>query len=160
MFPTSSERPAISSLEDEWAWHDIDTPADMCMRRRRRMDIWDGVDGIEVDMHYRDSLLGPNGDELALHEYDLTARSIERATRCWPWQPSAGSCLFRECPEAAPHVETLIGTDVSCLSSGVQDILTGQRCCTHLNDLLRGLAEVPALSAALLQLEADSSILL
>ena len=41
------------------------------------------------------------------------------------------------------------GMPVSRFRTSVQETLTELRACTHLNDMLRGIAEVPALAALL-----------
>ncbi len=56
---------------------------------------------------------------------------------------------FPECQWAAPHAEQLKGTPVTSFRATVQQTLTELHACTHLNDMLRGLAEVPALVKAL-----------
>ena len=56
---------------------------------------------------------------------------------------------FPECPWAAHHTSQLVGHPVRTFRTDVQETLTEMECCTHLNDMLRCLAEVPALAAAL-----------
>ena len=106
-------------------------------------------DMIEVDAHFRDSLWDQDHAELAVHEYTVAAtleaeshvlRSIETVVRVLP---------FPECPWAAPHASTLVGMPVDSFRTSVQDTLTELQCCTHLNDMLRGLAEVPTLATHL-----------
>lgn len=141
--------PGDLSSPDPLAWHELDPPAVPCMRRRRRVDIWQEGDAIEVDAHFRDSMWRWDGVELALHEYTLqvtvdagsgTVRAIAAQPRVLP---------FPECPWAAPHVGTLVGMQVLGFRTSVQDTLTELRACTHLNDMLRCLAEVSALATNL-----------
>ena len=47
------------------------------------------------------------------------------------------------------HVTLLVGRPVQGFRTEVQSTLTELQACTHLNDMLRCLAEVPALSAAI-----------
>jgi hypothetical protein len=133
--------------DDPWAWHELHPAAEVCFRRRRRMDVWRAGERIEVDAHFRDSVWGPAHDEIALHEYTLTAsidgddvlRSLSVRSRVLP---------FPECPSAAIHAQTLVGSDVTELRPHVGEVLTELHACTHLNDMLRGLADVPALVRA------------
>lgn len=133
---------------DPWAWHEIEPPAAVCLRRRRRVDVWRDGDDLAVDAHFRDSLWRWDGTEMALHEYTLQAvvdpagdvRQIAAQPRVLP---------FPECPWAAPHVASLVGMNVYGFRTSVQDTLTELRACTHLNDMLRCLAEVAALAVAL-----------
>lgn len=133
------------STSDEVAWHEVEEAPPVCMRRRRRIDAWRDGGLIHVDAHYRDSVWGPQQDELALHEYGLAAiidgdsheiRSIDATGLVLP---------FPECPHAVAHVDKLVGTPVDALRPRVQAVLAGIQCCTHLNDMLRGLSEVPRL---------------
>jgi hypothetical protein len=52
---------------------------------------------------------------------------------------------FSECPGAVKNISRLIGSSLSDLRQTVLDELPGTLGCTHLNDVLRALAEAPAL---------------
>ena len=96
---------------------------------------------------FRDTFGEPAGHEGVLHEYivlvglddSLLVTSIEATARVLP---------FEECPLAAPNVARLVGQPVGALRSVVPEALAGVAGCTHLNDLLRALADVPALLSA------------
>lgn len=132
------------TTDDEWAWHEIDPAPPVCFRRRRRIDAWRPGEGIEVDAHFRDSMWGPQGDELALHEYTLAA-TINDADVLTSLAVQSRVLPFPECPSAVAHAQALVGSDVSGLRRQVGEVLTELHACTHLNDMLRGLADVPAL---------------
>jgi hypothetical protein len=136
--------------DDEWAWHEMQPPDGITMRRRRRIDAWRDGDAVAVDVHFRDSVWDPGGAELALHEYTVqatidleagTLRGVEAVPRVLP---------FPECPWAAPHAAQLVGLDVGGFRTDVQQTLTELDCCTHLNDMLRGLTEVRRFAAPVL----------
>jgi len=138
------------SSDDPWAWHEMDAPSGICMRRRRRIDAWLDDGAIAVDVHFRDSVWNAERVEMAVHEYTVQAtidlvthelRDIEAVPRVLP---------FPECPWAAPHAATLVGLDVGGFRGDVQQTLTETHCCTHLNDMLRGLTEVPTFAGAAL----------
>src|SRR5690606_6820017 len=94
----------------------------------------------------RDSLWDVDGSELALHEYTLQAR-VDRDSRAITAIDATPRVLpFPECPGAAPHVTRLVGMPVGGLRTSVQDTLRELEACTHLNDMLRCLAEVHALA--------------
>jgi hypothetical protein len=132
--------------DDPVGWHEQPPLPTGAMRRRRRIDVW--VDGgrWHVDAMFRDTFGEPEGHEGVLHEYtlaavlddDLTIRKIEALAHVLP---------FDECPWAAPNVGRLTGTAVAALREAVPDVLGGVAGCTHLNDLLRALADVPWLAA-------------
>jgi hypothetical protein len=126
---------------DELSWHDIGPLPPGAMRRRRRIDVG-GRDPVEVDAMFRDTYGEPDGTEVVLHEYGLEAtldpeglvvRSIDATPAVLP---------FGECPLAAAHVDDLVGRRIGDFRSAVREQLTGIRSCTHLNDMLRVLADV------------------
>ncbi len=133
---------------DALAWQPIAPLAIGTMRRRRRIDV-SGGETVAVDAMFRDSYGEPDGTEVVLHEYTLTASldgetleitGIEAAPRVLP---------FWECPLAADHVPNLVGARVGELRRVVPERLQGTSSCTHLNDLLRVLSDVPTLVARL-----------
>jgi hypothetical protein len=139
----------LSAPKDPWAWHEIEPAPTVCMRRRRRLDVWWSGEEIEVDGHFRDSMWGRDHVELSLHEYTLHA-TIDAASHALQSIDTQARVLpFPECPWAAPHTAKLVGTSVDGFRTSVQDTLTELHCCTHLNDMLRGLAEVPVLAQAI-----------
>src|SRR6478735_11637845 len=71
---------------------------------------------------------------------DLTLASVRATPRVLP---------FLECQWAPEHVVLLVGRPVQSFRSDVQTTLTELQACTHLNDMLRCLTEVPALAAAI-----------
>ena len=144
--------PAAPPLEtdDPLAWHAFDPLGPHATRRRRRLDVWPGDDGLlHVDVHFRDSHLDGDGGETVIHEYTVDAtvdpatmvvRSSEATARVLPWI---------ECPSAVASAGRIAGVPVAELRSWARGNLVGTSTCTHLNDTLRGLADVDALAAAL-----------
>jgi Protein of unknown function (DUF2889) len=57
---------------------------------------------------------------------------------------------YDECPLAVLNVPTLVGLPLSELRTAVLRRLRGPLGCTHLNDMLRALADVPGLAGRLL----------
>ncbi|HEX3453766.1 MAG TPA: DUF2889 domain-containing protein [Gaiellaceae bacterium] len=138
------------STDDELGWHDMEPLAGIAMRRRRRLDAWRDGDAIGVDVHFRDSVWDPDGFELVVHEYTVQA-TIDLATGALRDVDAVPRVLpFPECPWAAPHAAQLVGLDVGGFRTNVQQTLTEVECCTHLNDMLRGLTEVPRFAAPVL----------
>lgn len=120
------------------------------VRRLRRVDVWPASAGLlAVEAWFRDSHRGVAGAEDVLHEYTLTAivdraemevRSAEAVAHVLPWP---------ECPGALASADRVVGMHLADIRARVNDELTGTSTCTHLNDVLRSLAGVPALAAAL-----------
>ena len=142
--------------DDALSWHDIPPLELDWMRRRRLVDVYldDDNRGARIWAMFRDTVGegdGPEGDntEMVLHEYGISGRlerhddgiviaGLEADPRVLP---------FVECPAAASHVDTLIGTRLADLPRIVPEAIIGVASCTHLNDLLRsigGIAEVLA----------------
>ena len=117
------------------------------MRRARRVDVWieDGV--IVIDAAFQDSAStrDGNGQRAALHEYNLSATADPQTMRLLSIDATPRVLPFPECPGAVANLPRLIGSDLSAMRQTVLDELPGTLGCTHLNDALRSLAEVPAL---------------
>jgi hypothetical protein len=94
---------------------------------------------------FRDTHVGTDGVERVLHEYTLAA-SVDRPTleilECRA-QPQA--LPWPECPDAAASARRLEGARIPDLHALAQRELHGVSTCTHLNDLLRSLANVSML---------------
>jgi hypothetical protein len=134
---------------DPLGWHELHDHPEMAMRRARRIDVWDDDGVLGIDAMFRDSCWDPGGVEVVVHEYQITARadrstgvllSVEALPRVLP---------YTECPGAAPNAAWLVGTDLRGMRTEVLERLRATDCCTHLNDGLRSLAEVPVLAASL-----------
>jgi len=129
--------------DDPWAWHDVPALPPHAMRRSRRMDVDPGRE--RADVFYRDSYVRPDGLETVIHEYTVVldfdaaegvVRSCEATPRALPWV---------ECPAAAASATRLAGVPLAGLRGHVRNTFTGTSTCTHLNDTLRALADVPDL---------------
>jgi hypothetical protein len=150
---TGPAAPSLVSDADLDAWHPTAPLPPGAMRRARRIDVRPtpgteaGSPGTTapatVDAMFRDSYVLADGTETIIHEYTLTAR-IDGGTvttcaarpRVLPWV---------ECPAAAASAARLAGQPLRTLRSHVRATFTGTSTCTHLNDMLRALADVPAL---------------
>ena len=110
-----------------------------------------GPDGDElvVDAFFRDSCWEPDGSEIVLHEYDGRRRaSTPRRRRCGDRAATPHVLPFPECQWAPQHVVLLVGHAGARVPHRRADRRSpSSQCCTHLNDMLRCLAEVPALAA-------------
>jgi hypothetical protein len=133
---------------DPIGWHDLEHVTDVSMRRARRIDVHLG-DVIEIDAMFQDSATVPAGGRVAVHEYrvEATADPITGALLSVTADPRV--LPYRECPLAALNVGRMVGTPLSELRANVLERLKGVDGCTHLNDALRALAEVPILVAPL-----------
>ena len=116
------------------------------MRRRRRIDVYEERAGrVGIDAMFRDTYVRSDGVETIIHEYTLdavvdteTGVIVDaRATpRVLPWQ---------ECPGAVASAARITGMTLQELHFRVRRELFGTSTCTHLNDLLRSVADVASL---------------
>jgi hypothetical protein len=129
---------------DRLGWHETGRLPPHAMRRSRRMDVTPGPLA-SIDVLYRDSHVDEDGTETIVHEYTISASvdtsdgvlvSCSAAPRVLPWV---------ECPAAALSASRLVGLPVSGLRRHVRDTFLGTSTCTHLNDTLRSLEDIPAL---------------
>jgi hypothetical protein len=145
---TTPVAPDLVPPDDPLAWHELDELPNASMRRRRRVDVIDG-DEVTVDAMFRDSCRTPDGTEVAVHEYTMHATVGPGAATLTTISAEPRVLPFVECPSAAGNVSRLVGLPLADFRTAVLDALTGVDCCTHLNDALRALAEVPVLRAQL-----------
>jgi hypothetical protein len=141
--------PPLGDVTDPWSWHQLDPHPAVAMRRSRRIDVWRDEHEILIDAMFRDSCWAPDGSEVAVHEYRLEA-TVDPVTMTVASVMAEPRVLpYPECPGAAPNVVKLVGVPVADLRHEVLTHLRSVECCTHLNDALRALAEVPILLAPL-----------
>jgi hypothetical protein len=136
--------------DDPHAWHAMDDLEPGSTRRLRRLDLTKDGGWLTVDAMFRDICVDPDGTPRVVHEYALSA-SIDAQTRSVVAIHADPRVLpfATDCPFAAGHVENLVGHTVDGFRTGMSKILSGTSSCTHLNDLLRSLADVVPLAAVL-----------
>ena len=155
-----ADRPAIGELgrnevlplenpEDPEGWHRMVVPDEPQMRRARRIDLWRDGDAIRIDAGFQDSGNAPDGVRVAIHEYRVHAivdattmvvRSLQALPLILP---------FAECPGASINASRMVGARIGDFRHAVIERLPGAEGCTHLNDVLRALADVPVLAERL-----------
>ncbi len=134
---------------DRLGWHELDDPPVPAMRRARRIDIWDDDGELGIDAMFRDSAWDPDGAEVVVHEYQMRGRSDRATGKLLSVDAIPRVLPYAECPGAAPNASRMAGTDLRSMRTEVLERLQAADCCTHLNDGLRSLAEVPVLAASL-----------
>ncbi|MFT4265267.1 MAG: DUF2889 domain-containing protein [Nocardioides sp.] len=140
----------IDAGDDLLAWHPLVEVAGPSMRRSRRTDVRVEDGRIRVEAFYQDSCLVPDGSRRGLHEYTLTATVDLRTGELLELTPQPRVLPHGECPLAVLQVGRLVGTPVADLRRRVSRELRGTAGCTHLNDTVRALADVPVLAATAL----------
>lgn len=134
---------------DDLGWHVMPSQHGPQARRSRRIDIWreDGL--IKVDASLQDSGTDPDGGRRAVHEYRLFADVDSTTNRLVALQALPHILPFQECPGAVAKATGMIGQDVVTFRESVIETLPSTLGCTHLNDMLRALADVPELARQL-----------
>jgi len=143
--------PPLVHPDDPLGWHELAELPPVSLRRARRIEVWrDPVDGtVMIDAAFQDSAGHPDHHRVAIHEYLLRATvdpdsllvtSVDADPRILP---------FTSCPNAVATASRVSGTPVAELRTTVLERLAKTDGCTHLNDALRALAEVPVLLAQL-----------
>jgi hypothetical protein len=135
--------------DDAAGWHPMPFQQGPQKRRARRIDLWLEGETIKVDAAFQDSGSNPAGGRTAIHEYRVYAEIGRASSKLLSLQALPLILPFRECPGASIKATRMIGNDVSEFRGLVLESLPSTLGCTHLNDVLRALADVPALAELL-----------
>jgi Protein of unknown function (DUF2889) len=144
-----NEVPSLENPDDPDGWHAMPAQQGPQKRRARRIDLWHQDGLIRFDVGFQDSGSNPHGTRSAIHEYRIHGEVDPATNRLVAMQALPLILPFRECPGAAIKATRMIGQDVSTFRSAVLEALPSTLGCTHLNDVLRALADVPALARLL-----------
>jgi hypothetical protein len=137
--------PPLLNPADPEGWHPLATQEGIGMRRARRIDVWRDDAGLAIDVGFQDSGTQPgSADRIAIHEYHVRAKTKEG--RLSDLKVDARILPFQECPGAVVHTQRMLNTPLADLRAGVLATLPGILGCTHLNDVLRSMAEVPEMA--------------
>jgi hypothetical protein len=139
--------PPLLNPDDPDGWHELAVLPEVSMRRARRIDVWRDTDSglIQIDSGFQDSAGDPAGGRVAVHEYVLKATADPDTLTVLSVAPDARVLPFLECPSAVLTAQAVVGAPLSELRAVVLERLARTNGCTHLNDALRALAEVPVL---------------
>lgn len=135
--------------DDALSWHPMPFQQGPQKRRSRRIDLWREGDLVKLDAAFQDSGSNPNGGRTAIHEYRLFAEIDAESGTLEALQVLPMILPFRECPGAAVKASRLVGQKVADFREIVLEKFASTRGCTHLNDVLRALSDVPALARLL-----------
>lgn len=141
--------PPLAAAEDPLGWHELPDREGVNFRRARRIDVWpDAAGGLRIDAGFQDSASLPQGGRMGIHEYRLQAQA-DADGRLQSVTAMPGTLPFAECRAAPSNLTALVGVPLADLREEVISRLRATAGCTHLNDMLRALAEVPMLAAML-----------
>ncbi|MEX5708737.1 DUF2889 domain-containing protein [Parafrankia sp. FMc6] len=147
--------------EDPLGWHPLPPMGTHAMRRLRRIDLVpiggepagagpartgaaDGAAAFRADAFFRDTYREASGAEVVVHEYGIDA-TVDQSARVVRSMGRAGVLPGPECPQALASAERIVGLGAADLRRTVSRTFTGTTTCTHLNDTLRSLGDLPDL---------------
>ncbi len=137
---------------DPLAWHEAAVLPGDTFRRGRRMDLWLEGDELCIDLHYRDLYRPADGPAMVIHEYTVRGRAAAATCEIRRMETEAHALPWSECNPVVASSEELVGVRLGECDAVVRSRLRGTAGCTHLNDSLRELDDVPALAIFLPQL--------
>jgi hypothetical protein len=137
----------VRNEADPLGWHDLPDEDGPGFRRARRIDVWrDDAGMIRVHSSFQDSAKRQVGGRVAIHEYDVVL-TIDPATGTITALEAVPHVLpFSECPGAIANAQRMVGKRIEDIRDEVLANLRKTEGCTHLNDALRALADVPLLA--------------
>jgi hypothetical protein len=139
----------VRNPADPQGWHELHDPEGPHFRRARRIDVTRDDRLLRIDAAFQDSVSLKAGGRGAIHEYNLAVTADADTLEILTLEPEARILPFSECPGAIHNAKRLIGSRISDVRESVLAQLRGPQGCTHLNDALRALAEVPKLAGYL-----------
>ncbi len=152
--PTMAVKEPFVDDDDGLAWHTVGPLPPAGVRRHRRLDVIPGA-ALEVSAMFCDTHVDDDGVERILHQYTLSAH-VEAGSHlvldvtATPWVLPFGDCAL-----GAATAARIVGHPAGRLREYVALEYWGPTTCTHLNDLLRTLADVPHLAAAVATADGD-----
>lgn len=144
---TGPVAPDLDDSADPVGWHDMAPLPLHGMRRGRRLDVGETDDAatVSIDAMFRDTYVRGDGQETIIHEYTLNAAIDRRSGLILQSDAVARVLPWQECPGAVASAGRITGMTLSDLHFRVRQELSGTSTCTHLNDLLRFVADAQSL---------------
>lgn len=140
---TSPARPLLRPREARGR-HALPEQAGIATRRARAIDMEVG-DAVNIVADFQDSATTAAGPRIAVHDYRVTASADPGRFALTAVAVAPHALPYGECLGAAPNAELMLGMRLCAFREQVPAVLGGTLGCTHLNDVLRMLADVPAL---------------
>lgn len=139
---------------DRLAWHTMSALPLAAIRRHRRLDVTAG-DALEVSATFFDTHVDDDGVERILHQYTLGAHVDPASHTVLDVTATPWVLPFAECPLGGATAARIVGQPAGRLREFVALEYWGPTTCTHLNDLLRTLADVPHLATTIAGADGD-----
>lgn len=139
----------LENPEDPEGWHQMPPMRGVRFRRARRIDIWREGGVLKVDAGFQDSATNPGGERSAIHEYRVHAEVDPATGELVAMQALPLILPYAECPGASIKASRMVGRNLGQFREAVPEVLRATLGCTHLNDVLRALTDVPVLAERL-----------
>ncbi len=140
----------LRNPDDPQGWHDLPEEDGPGFRRARRIDVWrDDAGNFRVSSSFQDSAKQRTGGRVAIHEYDVNVQVDSASGEILSLEAVPHVLPFSECPGAIHNAQRMVGKKIVDIRDEVLANLRKTEGCTHLNDALRALAEVPKLASQL-----------
>ncbi len=138
----------VRNPDDPHGWHDLPDRDGAGFRRARWIDVVrdEATGAIRIDTGFQDSAKTQHGGRVAIHEYTLQATADPETLEVLDLVATPHILPFSECPGAVANAQRMVGARLADIREEVLSNLRGTQGCTHLNDALRALAEVPKLA--------------
>lgn len=149
--PNSAHVLPLPNPADPQGWHAFPPAGEGAgFRRARLIDIWQDNGVIYVESVFQDSASLPGTPmREAIHEYRLSATADAATGTLLTLEATPGTLPHAECPAAMVNMAVVLGSPMDELRETVLDRLKRTAGCTHLNDMIRSLAEAPVLAVKL-----------
>lgn len=141
---TGPVAPAIDDAEDPLAWHETGSLGPHGMRRSRLVDVVESSP-VVVDVAFRDLHRTPLGVATVIHEYAMRAHIDPEELRALEILVEPRVLPWLECQAAIDGVRKVEGSRLEGFGAHVRRELGAPSSCTHLDDMLRKLEDVPVL---------------
>jgi hypothetical protein len=146
---SSSPVPSLRNPADPDGWHELTEAPGVSHMRARRMDVTEDV-VVRIDIGFQDSAVGPDSTQrYGVHEYRVRATASSSDLILLSLDVSPHLLPYPACPGALPFAQRMIGRPLAEFRRQVGKEIRGADGCTHLSDIMRSMADVPALVAAL-----------
>ncbi len=138
----------VRNPDDPQGWHELPEIDGPGFRRARRIDVTrdDAAGLMRIEASFQDSAKRKSTGRVAIHEYNISATADLATGKLLTLSADPRILPFGECPGAVHNTQRLVGRPIGEIRDTVLEMLRGPQGCTHLNDALRSLAEVPKLA--------------
>ena len=138
----------LHNPNDPEGWHPLEYGTELHFRRARSIDVWRDGD-VHIEVTFQDSAARPDGSREAVHEYVLSVSADPQSLEIKTIVATPHILPFPECPNAIESVSKMVGQPLAEMRNAVLETYPRVKGCTHLNDCMRSIAEVPTLIAQL-----------